>query len=563
MMEKRLLLAVVLSMAVIFVFQFMQPKKTGDIVEPQPQSVPAEEQKVTAVSDKTLTRAGEYLSGEKEKTALLDSEDLQLTLSTFGASIKAAYIKNYLSDPLNSDDKTPVNLIIPEKGSDCPLAVTFNFDASYNDEAYGAWKILKQDREEVIFQKLFKGGIVLTKKYSLNKENASVLDVEIALKNEGIKDVDIDGLTVLWPKNLGSTGDGKAEKLVRIKKGGVARIDSKLFTKDTGKDAKQGLVNFAGIQDRYFIAIIIPESTSSGYISRQLEDGQSEVGVIYTGGMLQSNEKRLYKMKLYMGAKEYNALKKLGVGAEELVFSGWTFFFRADLWFPWMCNILLLLLNFFNKFFHNYGISIIMVTVLTKVITYPAMRAQFKSMRKMQDLAPKIQAIKAKYKDNPQKLNQETMELYKKHKVNPMGGCLPMLAQMPIFIAFYIVIYRAVELRGASFINLHMALPASMGSGALWITDLSMKDPTYILPVLMGATMFLQQKLSGTSMDPSQAKAMMIMPLVFTFIFLSFPSGLVLYWLVSNLLSIIQQIYHNVEEGKTWSGKQKAVEKTA
>ncbi len=558
-MEKRLLLAVILSMAVLFVFQFMQPKKTGDIAEPQPQNVPVEEQKIESVSDTVSIKTSEYLSGEKEKTVLLDSEDVQFTFSTFGASIKAAYIKNYLSEPLNSDDKTPVNLIIPEKGSDCPLAVTFRFDGSYNDETYGVWKILKQDEEEVIFQKLVKGGIILTKKYSLNKENASVLDVEITLKNEGIKDVDIEGLTVMWPKGLGSTSDPKAEKLVRIKRGGVARIDSKLFTKDTGDNVKQGLVNFAGIQDRYFIAIIMPESTSQGYISRPLDKDQSQVGVVYTGGALQSNEKRLYKMKLYMGAKEYNALKKLNVGAEELVFSGWTFFFRADLWFPWMCNILLLLLNFFNKFFHNYGISIILVTILTKVITYPAMRAQFKSMRKMQDLAPKIQAIKAKHKDNPQKLNQETMELYKKHKVNPMGGCLPMLAQMPIFIAFYIVIYRAVELRGASFINLHLNLPASLGGAALWITDLSIKDPTYILPVLMGATMFLQQKLSGTSMDPTQAKAMMIMPLVFTFIFLSFPSGLVLYWLISNLLSIIQQIYHNVEEGKTWSGKPKAV----
>ena len=346
-MEKRLLLAVILSMAVLFVFQFMQPKKTGDIAEPQPQNVSVEEQKIASVAETASIKTSEYLSGEKEKTVLLDNEDVQLTLSTFGASIKAAYIKNYLSEPLNPDDKTPVNLIIPEQGSDCPLAVTFKLDGSYNDETYGAWKILKQEDEEVIFQKLVKGGIILTKKYSLNKENASVLDVEITLKNEGIKDVDIEGPTVIWPKGLGSTSDPKAEKLVRIKRGGVARIDSKPFTKDTGDNVKQGIVNFAGIQDRYFIAIIIPESTSQGYISRPLDKDQSQVGVIYTGGTLQANEKRLYKMKLYMGAKEYNALKKLNVGAEELVFSGWTFFFRADLWFPWMCNILLLLLNFF------------------------------------------------------------------------------------------------------------------------------------------------------------------------------------------------------------------------
>ncbi|MDD5644029.1 MAG: membrane protein insertase YidC [bacterium] len=560
-MEKRLFLAIFLSMAAIFIFQFMQPKKTGEMVVPENMEAAetiAEKKSVVETADILPVKPDEYLSGEKEQTALLDNEDVQLTVSTFGASIKSAYIKNYLLDPLNADDKTPVNLVIPDGNSQSPLAVRFKLDGAYNDETFGAWKILKQDKEEVIFQKLVRGGIILTKKYGLDKENSDVLNVEITLKNEGIKDVNIDDITVIWPKGLNSTSDPKAEKIVRIKRGGIARIDGRLFTKDTGVDVKQGLVNFAAIQDRYFIAVIIPESTSRGYISQKINEGQGNVGVIYTGGVLQANEKRSYKMKLYVGAKEYNALKKLNVGAEELVFSGWTFFLRADIWFPWMCNALLLLLNMFNRIFHNYGISIIIVTVLTKVITYPATRAQFKSMRKMQDLAPKIKAIKARHKDNAAKLNQETMELYKKHKVNPMGGCLPMLAQMPIFIAFYIVIYRAVELRGASFINIHMNLPASLGGAALWITDLSLKDPTYVLPILMGATMFFQQKLSGASIDPAQAKAMMLMPLIFTFIFLSFPSGLVLYWLVSNLLSIIQQVYHNVEEGKMWDGKEKS-----
>lgn len=152
-------------------------------------------------------------------------------------------------------------------------------------------------------------------------------------------------------------------------------------------------------------------------------------------------------------------------------------------------------------------------------------------MRKMQDIQPQIAEMKERYKKDAQKMQKELMELYKKHKVNPMGGCLPMLLQIPVFIALYNVLAKAIELRGAPFM--------------WWITDLSVKDPYYIFPVVMGITMIIQQKMTPTTMDPMQAKMMMFMPIVFTFMFLSFPAGLVLYWLVNNLLAIAQQYYAN------------------
>ena len=152
-------------------------------------------------------------------------------------------------------------------------------------------------------------------------------------------------------------------------------------------------------------------------------------------------------------------------------------------------------------------------------------------MKKMQKIQPMMAELKEKYKNDSQKMQKETMQLYKKYKVNPVGGCLPMFLQIPVFIALYNVLLKAIELRGAPF--------------ALWITDLAVKDPYYVLPIVMGLTMVLQQKMTPSAMDPKQAKMMMLMPIVFTFMFLSFPAGLVLYWLVNNVLGIIQQYYAN------------------
>lgn len=152
-------------------------------------------------------------------------------------------------------------------------------------------------------------------------------------------------------------------------------------------------------------------------------------------------------------------------------------------------------------------------------------------MKKLQEIQPKMAEIKEKYKKDPQKMQKEMTELYKKHKVNPVGGCLPMLLQIPVFFALYKVLLIAIELRGAPFM--------------LWITDLSVKDPYYVLPIVMGITMVIQQKMTPTGMDPKQAKLMMLMPVVFTFLFLNFASGLVLYWLVNNILGIIQQFFTN------------------
>ena len=209
----------------------------------------------------------------------------------------------------------------------------------------------------------------------------------------------------------------------------------------------------------------------------------------------------------------------------------------------WLGVPVLLVMNFFYRFIGNYGVAIILLTVVTKVLFYPLTVKSMTSMKKMQTIQPQANALRAKHKSDPQRAQRETLELYRREGVNPLGGCLPMVIQVPIFYALYIALSVSVELQNAGFICFGRApgwFPF-VGGTDLWICDLAAPDPLYVLPILMGVTMFVQQKMQPTMGDPNQAKMMLIMPFVFTFMFLKLPSGLVLYWTVSNALQILQQ----------------------
>jgi YidC/Oxa1 family membrane protein insertase len=204
----------------------------------------------------------------------------------------------------------------------------------------------------------------------------------------------------------------------------------------------------------------------------------------------------------------------------------------------WLGVPILLLMNWVYNHVGNYGVAIILLTVVSKVLFYPLTVKSMRSMKAMQALQPQINTLRNKYKSDPQRLQKETMELYRQHKVNPMGGCLPMVAQVPIFYALYLALSVSVELQNATFFCFGRLFGVD-----LWICDLASHDPTYVLPILMGVTMFVQQKMTPVAGDPRQAKMMLVMPFVFTFMFLNLPSGLVLYWTVSNILQIAQQWY--------------------
>jgi YidC/Oxa1 family membrane protein insertase len=204
----------------------------------------------------------------------------------------------------------------------------------------------------------------------------------------------------------------------------------------------------------------------------------------------------------------------------------------------WLAVPILWVMHRFYEFTHNYGVAIILLTVITKVLFFPLTIKSMTSMKAMQVLQPQINALRSKYKSDPQRLQRETMELYRTHKVNPLGGCLPMVVQIPIFYALYVALSVSVEIQNAPFICFGRLFGTD-----LWICDLAAHDPTYVLPILMGISMFIQQKMTPVMGDPRQAKMMLFMPVVFTFMFLNLPAGLVLYWTLSNVLQIAQQKY--------------------
>ena len=269
----------------------------------------------------------------------------------------------------------------------------------------------------------------------------------------------------------------------------------------------------------YFVAAWIPSSIEThAYSTRQTSGGLNIAGFTSPALVVAPGLTGQWQSKLYVGPKNQYALADLATHLDLVVDYGW-------LW--WIAQPLFWLLTKIQSVVTNWGVAIIMLTVLVKAVFFQLSAASYRSMAKMRKVQPKMVAIREQYADDKQKQSQAMMELYKKEKINPMGGCLPILIQMPVFIALYWVLMESVELRQAPF--------------ALWIDDLSAMDPYFVLPLMMGASMFFMQKLNPPPPDPMQAKIMQWLPVVFTFFFLWFPSGLVLYWVVNNLLSMAQQ----------------------
>jgi len=278
-----------------------------------------------------------------------------------------------------------------------------------------------------------------------------------------------------------------------------------------------------GIMDRYFIAAVIGDANRT---YRYYFKGATMNGVAtYQAGMLESPARMdggeaVFTSRIYVGPKSTPVMETLNVGLERAVDYGWFAFIAKP-----MHDLLLWL----HRFIPNYGWCIIVLVILIKALFFIPTKKSYESMAAMRKLQPEMQRLRELYGDDRQRMGQEMMALYKKHKVNPLGGCLPIIVQIPVFFALYKTLLVSIELRHAPF--------------AGWIHDLSAMDPYYILPVLMGASMIVQQRLNPPPPDPMQAKVMKFLPVIFTFMFLFFPSGLVLYWLVNNVLSIAQQWY--------------------
>jgi len=279
----------------------------------------------------------------------------------------------------------------------------------------------------------------------------------------------------------------------------------------------------------YFVSAWVPDADTQHTFST-LKDSQGNYIVRFTSPSVSvaPGEQTTIESQFYAGPKIQDDLKAISPGLDLTIDYGF-------LW--WIAQPLFVVLSFIHSFVGNWGWSIILLTCLIKLIFFPLSATSYRSMANMRRVAPKLQALREQHGDDRQKMSQGMMELYKKEKINPLGGCLPILVQMPVFISLYWVLMESVEIRQAEWLG--------------WITDLSLKDPFFILPIIMGATMFFQQQLNPTPPDPMQAKVMKMLPIVFTFFFLWFPAGLVLYWVVNNCLSIAQQWYitRQIEKG--------------
>jgi len=312
-------------------------------------------------------------------------------------------------------------------------------------------------------------------------------------------------------------------KVAYLNKDGRNEDSDRDDLKEKGLSASGGL-KWGAIESNYFLFAVLPDSEDSS-LSAGYQDDIFRMAVTREATFI-PNVTKSFKASYFLGPTDRQMLASMPNNLDEAVNFGW---------FDFLAKPLLIAMNFFYGYVHNYGIAIIILTIIIKMLFWPLSQKSYGSMEQMKKLQPMVQKLREKYGDDKQRLNQETMALYKTYKVNPMGGCLPMIVQIPVFFGLYKALLGAVELRHAPFIA-HLPF-----TDLPWLADLSAKDPYYITPIIMGATMFLQQKMTPSAGDPTQQKIMMAMPLIFTFMFLQFPSGLVIYWLLNNLLSIGQQ----------------------
>jgi len=310
-----------------------------------------------------------------------------------------------------------------------------------------------------------------------------------------------------------------AEKMMTVA-GAMVYTDDDLVTIIEDGDA-EGRKSFSGVElisafDQYSATIMYGFSKDTNII---VERDRDDNPIVYFDAL------QTMKFNGYVGQKEYKVLKNIDPMLTNAIEYGW---------FTFASKPLFQLLSFLHGIFGNWGWSIIALTLMIRIVLYPLTYKGMVSMQKIKEISPKIKELQAKYKGDPQRMNAAVMDMYKKHNANPLGGCLPMLLQIPVFFAIYRVLLNAVELQGAPWL--------------LWITDLSRMDEFFVLPILMGASMYYQQKLTPNNFtDPMQEKVFKFLPIIFTFFFVTFPSGLVLYWFVNNLFSIVQQFIVNAQ----------------
>jgi YidC/Oxa1 family membrane protein insertase len=527
---RRLVLFVIFSMSILMLWESWQQKNAPIPVQSTKQqldaSVPSNISDTVSVTEpvNSIDNSVQLLSTGRihVKTDMYQAE-----IDTTGADLRKLILLKHRAD--NSDtenyvllDDTSKSLVYVAQtgliGHDLPTHKSL-FTASQQDYQLAA----AQDTLEVRLTSNI-NQISVDKIYVFHR-NRYVIDVRYEIKNDSnqtltpavyyqiIHDNESNQGTALMPTFTGGTYYTKANNFNKIAFTNMEDEDLNLTTND----------GWIGLLQHYFVSAWIPaKGLKSTFYTNKLDDQLFSMGAKSTLPAIAPNTAYTISAELYSGSQTKEDLLAAAPGLEYTVDYGWLKIIATPLFW---------LLSQIQAFVGNWGIAIILLTILIKAAFYPLSAKSYKSMAQMRELAPRLQSMKEKFGDDRQKMQMAMMELYKTEKINPMSGCLPILVQIPVFISLYWMLLGSVELRHAPFFG--------------WIQDLSAIDPYYILPLIMGATMIIQSQLNPPPTDPIQAKVMKIMPVIFSIFFFFFPAGLVLYWLVNNIISIWQQWYIN------------------
>ncbi len=542
MEQGRLFLAILLSILVFFIWELIfvekQEVKTPQAPEKISQAGPVLAP-ISTIEPQDETEATGEDSGRHFKTLQVRSRLYSATVSEKGAALTSFVLNDYRE---SMDEAAENKQLISPLNTSGTLLLRFAKDPAaqpphvvYTTDFSGDILEIADAARSLSFFGRLSSGLMVEKKYTFYPDSYKI-GLEVLLTNTSNQPIE-NSLIV------GLANPPPDDKKTFAFEGPFAYANKKLKQFPVKKLDKQngltGDIEWVGLEDQYFMTVLVPESSADSTIQILLNkmDNRLEVFYFKKERALQPGEQERHGFSVFLGPKRMSDLKAAGQNLDKAINFG--FFDVIAKPCLWMMN------QIHDRFIPNYGIAIILLTLLFKVIFWPLGTKSYKSMAEMKKLQPLMAEIRRKYKDDKKKMNEEMMGLYRTYKVNPLSGCLPMIIQIPVFFAFYKMLYGAIELRHAPFL--------------LWINDLSAPDrlfefnfaiplmtPPYGIPVLtviMGITMYVQQKLSPPPGDPSQARLMMMMPLIFTVIFINFPSGLVLYWLFNNVLSIVQQYY--------------------
>ena len=547
--QKNLILAVVFSIIVLVIFDtFFAPKKpisNQQITNSEVEVQNDEDKFIPNISEKTVQSETPKI---KEDRINFNMKRLSGTINLFGATFDDVFLKDYY----HSLDKKNDNIsILQKENSNAPYFLRMGWASTQNSidlpDKNSLWTSKKkeyQDGEEIVLFWENKDGLKF--KRIISFDDNFMITIEDSVLNESNKTIELTNFTYLQRRNY-----RPENKFFILHEGplGVFNDTLKEVSYDEIEEEKEIIETskngWIGYTDHYWQVAIFPDTKESFKARFKNLNKSNSIQIDYINEELKVlNPKKQLSTKSYVfvGAKEVplidRYIKELGVNKFDLsVDFGWFYFLTKPLFYA---------LNFLSTLVGNFGVGIIILTFFIRILMFPLANKSFKSMNAMRILTPEIQRIKDRYKDDRQKMNQEMFAMYKEKKINPAAGCLPILVQIPIFFALYKVLFVSIEMRHAPFFG--------------WIRDLSAPDPTSLFnlfglipwnpplfltigvwPILMGLTMYLQQKINPPPPDPIQAKIFMMLPFVFTFLLATFPSGMVIYWTVNNILSIGQQ----------------------